>query len=262
MDRSMAAKKRPKARPAPPEKPAVHDVEQVVAALRRSANKATRDGLARYAIPSERAFGVPVGEIRKLGKRLGQSHALAVALWKTGHYEARLLATFVDDPAQVTSQQMDRWCKDFDNWAICDTACFALFDRTPHALEKVAAWAKSPDELVKRAAFALLASVASHDKIASDAELLRCWPLLERAAVDPRNFVKKGVSWALRSLGERNAALHEAAVELAERLASSGDATARWIGKGALREMKGAAAQRRLARKQAASPKRAKVKRG
>ena len=49
-----------------------------------------------------------------------------------------MLATFVDEPERVTAAQMDRWCRDFDNWAIVDTACFALFDRTPHAWAKVA----------------------------------------------------------------------------------------------------------------------------
>jgi len=37
----------------------------------------------------------------------------------------------VDEPERVTPAQMDRWCKDFDNWGICDTVCFFLFDRTP-----------------------------------------------------------------------------------------------------------------------------------
>ena len=133
------------------------DVRSIVAELRDMSSKKYRDGLARYAIPSEKAFGVPVGAIQKLGKRLGRNHELAEALWQTGWYEARMLATFVDEPERVTPAQMDRWCRDFDSWAICDTACFHLFDRTPHAFRKVAQWAKRREEFVKRSAFALLA---------------------------------------------------------------------------------------------------------
>jgi 3-methyladenine DNA glycosylase AlkD len=248
----MAAKKRsqsaaPSARtPVAP----TPDVAEVLAELKHRGRKATRDGMARYAIPSANAFGVPVGELRSMGKRLGKSHALAAALWQSGHYEARMLATFVDEAEQVTAPQMDRWCKDFDNWAICDTACFALFDRTPHAFKKVEQWAKSESEFVKRAAFALLASLSLHDKAASDAAFLRTFAAMERAAQDERNFVKKAVSWALRSVGERNLVLHRAAIELAERLAA-GDAAPRWVGKDALRGLKSAAVQRRLARKKA-----------
>ncbi len=242
----MAAKRQPKAGKAAKKAAPVHDVKDVVLALKKRASQQTKDGMARYAIPSNKAFGVPVGVIRQLGKSLGQSHALAAALWKTGHYEARMLATFVDEAELVTPQQMDQWCNDFDNWAICDTACFALFDRTPHAFKKVAQWAKSKDEFVKRAAFALLASLTVHDKQATEQAFLRCLPLVEKAAQDERNFVKKSVNWALRSVGKRSPGLNRASIEVAERLAARTEASPRWVGKDALRELNSPGVQNRL----------------
>lgn len=228
---------------------AEHDVDAVIATLKKRGSARVRAGMARYAIPSERAFGIPVGELRKLGKSLGKSHALAAALWKSGHYEARMLATMVDDITQVTPQQMDSWCKDFDSWAICDTACFGFFDRSPHAYKKVTVWAKRKPELEKRAAFALLASLALHDKQADSAKFLALLPLVEAAAGDERNFVKKAVSWALRSVGRRNTELNRASVEIAERLSHAAEPAARWIGKDALRELSSPAVKSRLAKK-------------
>jgi 3-methyladenine DNA glycosylase AlkD len=227
------------------------NVGAVVAWLRGHGTKATRDGMARYAIPSDNAFGVTVGAMRAYAKKLGKDHELALALWAEGHYESRLLACFVDDPALVTPKQMDRWCKDFDNWAICDTACFHLFDKTPHAWKKVAAWAPRREEFVRRGAFALLASLALHDKKAADAPFLRGLRLIERAGPDERNFAKKGVSWALRGIGKRNALLNAAAVASARRLAASAKPAARWIGKDALRELTSASARRRVGPKPA-----------
>jgi 3-methyladenine DNA glycosylase AlkD len=148
-----------------------------------------------------------------------------------------MLVAFVADPARVTPAQMDRWAKDFDNWAICDHVCFHLFDKTPHAWAKITQWSGRREEFVKRAAFALLASVALHDKKAPDEPFLAALPLIEREATDDRNFVKKGVSWALRGIGHRNARLHAAALGLAERLAASPDATARWVGRDAVRDL-------------------------
>lgn len=223
------------------------DAKSVVAALRRLANKKTRDGLARYGIPSKKALGVSVGKIRQLAKRLGKNHDLAAALWGTDIYEARMLTAFLDDPALVTPAQMDRWAKDFDSWAICDTLCFHLFDRTPHAFRKVAQWAGRREEFVRRAAFALLASLALHEKVADDAHFALCLPLIERASTDDRNFVKKGVSWALRGVGRRSPKLHAASVELAQRLSGSEDAAARWIGKDTLRDITRPAVMRRIA---------------
>jgi 3-methyladenine DNA glycosylase AlkD len=231
------------------------EVETVLLSLRRRATKRTLEGMDRYAIPKTNAFGVSVGDIRLLAKRLGRNHELAEALWQTRYYEARMLASFIDDPTRVTPAQMDRWCRDFDNWAICDTACFHLFDRTPHAFQKVAQWSRGREEFVRRAAFALLASLAVHDRRAEDAAFVRCLPLVERAASDERNFVKKGVLWALRAIGVRNAELNVAATAVAERLSVSSEPAARWVGGGVLRELAKPAALRRLAAKRRAARK-------
>lgn len=221
-------------------------VREILAWLERRGTKKNREGMARYGIVSPKVFGVSMATMQPLAKRLGRDHDLALALWDTGWYEARILTAFVDEPARVTPAQMDRWARDFDNWAICDTLCFRLFDRTPHAWRKVEQWSRRRDEFVKRAAFALLASLALHDKRSGDAPFLRSLALIERAAADERNFVKKGVNWALRAVGQRNEVLNDAAIEVAQRLAASPEAVPRWVGKDALRALTGPAARRRL----------------
>src|ERR1044071_9389136 len=223
--------------------------DEVVARLRKLGSQSVRDGMLRYGIPNEDAFGVSVRKIQKLSKELGRNHELALALWETGFYEARMLAAFVDDPKLVTCAQMDRWCKDFDNWGIVDTVCFKLFDVTPHAWKKVEQWSKRRDEFQRRAAYALLACLGVHDKQATNEKFIACFPLIEAAATDERNFVKKGVSWALRVIGRRNLELNNAATELAQRLADSLDPTSRWLGKEALREFKRPVVRRQLENK-------------
>ncbi len=223
----------------------------LVKTLERLGTKATKASLTRYGIVAPNAFGVPMSAIQKLAKQTGKDHALAVALWKTESYEARLLAAFVAEPERLTPAEMDRWAKDFDNWAVCDTACMHLFDRTPHALERVTAWSKRREEFVKRAAFALLASVALHDRSTPDAAFRSFLPLIERASDDERNFVKKAVLWALRGVGGRSTALHDEAMALARQLGASDAPAARFIGKGALRELTSAAALRRLKAREA-----------
>jgi 3-methyladenine DNA glycosylase AlkD len=225
------------------------DVRAALAWLERKGTKAQRAAMARYGIPSSRAFGVSMSNIQALAKRLGRNHELATALWDTEWYEARLLATYVDEPAAVTAAQMDRWCRGFDNWAVCDTACFVLFDRTPHAWRKVDRWVRRKDEFGKRAAFALIWSLTVHDKTASDERFVRSLGLVERAATDERHFVKKAVNMALRAIGKRNRALNAAATTVARRLAASPDTTAHWVGTNALRELTSAAVVRRVASK-------------
>ncbi len=205
--------------------------------LERSSTQRDRDNMVRFAITTDNAYGVSMANLKVLAKQLGKDHDLAAALWTTGVYDARMLAALVDEPARVTPAQMDRWRRDFDNWGICDTVCFHLFDKTPHAFAKIAKWRDGRGEYGKRAAFALLASVALHDKTSSDAPFLQALVFVEDAASDDRNFVKKGVNWALRAVGMRNRALNAAAVKLARRLAASKEAAPRWNGKDALRAL-------------------------
>ncbi|MBL7937966.1 MAG: DNA alkylation repair protein [Flavobacteriales bacterium] len=193
---------------------------------------------ARFAIHTDKAFGTSMPDVQKLARTIGTDHELALLLWDTGWHEAKALATHLADPKAVTPALMDAWCKDFQNWADCDTACFLLFDKTPHAYAKVKQWAKRRPEFEKRAAFALLAGMALHDKKGPDKPFLELLSICEKAANDERNFVKKAVSWALRSMGSRSVACREAALEVAERLAASTDKTERWVGKDVLRDIR------------------------
>jgi 3-methyladenine DNA glycosylase AlkD len=217
--------------------PADKRVREALAWFEHRGTKRNREGMARFGIVADKVFGVSVNDVRRLGKQLGRDHALAQKLWATGWYEARMLVPFVAEPSRVTPSQMDRWARDFDNWAICDGLCFHLFDKTPHAWAKVTAWSRRKEEFVKRAAFALLASLALHDKRSPDARFARALPVIERASTDARNFVKKGVSWALRGIGTRSRSLHTASITLARRLAQSPDPARRWVGKDALRDL-------------------------
>nr|WP_299909265.1 DNA alkylation repair protein [Sphingomonas bacterium] len=211
-------------------------VGAVLRALEDAASARVRDEMApRYGIVTDKAMGVPMAAMQRIARPLRPDHALAAALWETGWYEARMVACMIDDPALVTPGQMDAWRADFDNWGIVDTVCFKLFDRVPHAHVKVGEWARLNDEFGRRAGFALLACTALHGK-GEDGDFLAGLALIETGATDERNFVKKGVNWALRAIGGRaSPVLRAAARDLAARLAASPDRTARWNGKDALR---------------------------
>lgn len=225
------------ATPEPRKKSKAADVTAALATLKRQASPQYKADMAmRYGIVTKApVYGVPVAKLRALAKQLGTDHALAQKLWASGVHDARMLAAMVGDPGKVTPAEMDRWAKDFDNWAIVDTVCFHYWDRTPHAFKQIEKWAKAKDEFVKRTAFALIASCALHGQ-GSDADHLRGLELIEAQASDPRNFVKKAVNWSLRAIGDKKSPkLRAAARELAEQLSSSDDVTARWIGRDAVR---------------------------
>lgn len=210
-------------------------VDAVLAALEAEGLNKTRNEMGpRYGIVTDdRVFGVPMARIQAVAKPLGRDHDLAAAMWATRVYEGRMVAFLIDDPALVTHAQMDAWRGEFDNWAVTDTACFKLFDKVEGAAAMVEPWTRLNDEMGRRAGFALLACLALHGR---PADYLQGLTLIEGAAGDERNFVKKGANWALRAIGgKKDPALRAAARELAAKLAASDDRTARWNGKDALR---------------------------
>ena len=223
------------------------EVKAALAWLKKNSSKKVRDSMARYGLPADKALGVPVGTIQKLGKQLGKDQQLAEGLWTSDVYEARLLVAYVGEPEKLTPALMNRWCGDFDNWGVVDTVCFKLFDQSPHAWKLIVPWVEAPGEFQRRAGFVLLACLAGHDREAPDGKFLRLLPLVERGASDGRNFVKKGVSWALRMIGRRNPVLHTAALDVARRLAGSVQPTARWVGRDAVRDLTSPAVRKKLA---------------
>lgn len=187
-------------------------------------------------INPENTLGVSMPDIRSVGKSL-RDHELALALWETGIHEARILAAIVDQPAKVTPEQMDHWTAGFDSWDVCDQVCLNLFVHTPYAVEKARLWAESDLEFVKRAGFALMATLAVHGKKVDDTAFTEFLKIIERSGADNRNYVKKAVNWALRQIGKRSATLCGPALEVSQRMALSTDPATRWIGKDALKEL-------------------------
>lgn len=207
--------------------------------------------MARVGVTVERALGVSVPDIRRIAKRAGTDHALALGLWATGIHEARILATLVADPGAMTEAEMETWAADLDSWDVGDSAA-DLFAATPFRDRAIRAWAARDEPYIKRAAFAMIARRAVSDRAASDAVFIRYFPLIRRGADDDRNEVKKGVSWALRQIGKRDRALNAAAVEHAERILAdavrTGSRGARWVARDVLRELRAEAVLGRLRR--------------
>ncbi|MBI4336721.1 MAG: DNA alkylation repair protein [Chloroflexi bacterium] len=226
---------------------------EVMQRLRAMSDPEAVAGMARFGINPANTLGVSVPAIRSLAREMGRDHAVAQQLWVSGVHEARILASMVDDPREVTEAQMERWAKEFDSWDVCDQCCSNLFDKTRYAYQKAVEWSSREEEFVKRAAFALMAALAVHDKKADDAAFLRFLSLIERESGDSRNFVRKAVNWALRQIGKRNASLNRAAIGAAEEVQQQGAKSARWVASDALRELTSEKVQKRLASRLPAS---------
>ena len=223
--------------------------EQVLEILRENARPGELAGMARYGMTTENRLGVSVPVMREIAKQIKKNHDLALQLWESRIAEARIVAALIANPDELTELQMESWVKDFNSWDVCDQVCMNLFDKTPLAWKKVQDWSQREEEYVKRAAFALIACLAWHDKQAPDKKFLEMLPIIKNGATDPRNFVKKAVNWALRHIGKRNRNLNQAALKMAYEIKKIDAKPARWIAADAIRELESEAVQKRLSTK-------------
>ena len=219
---------------------------QVLDLMKAKAKPDQLEGMARYGIEIKGRLGLSIPDLRSMAKDLGKNHSLALDLWKTGIADAKILAAMIDEVEKVDEKQMDIWVRDFDSWDICDQVCMNLFERTPFAWKKIHDWSEREEEFVRRAAFALIACLAWHNKQAEDQKFTDLFPLIKRCATDNRNFVKKAVNWALRNIGKRNLKLNTAAIQLAREIYTIDSKPAQWIASDAIKELESENVQRRL----------------
>jgi 3-methyladenine DNA glycosylase AlkD len=223
--------------------------EEVLDMLRSLSNPENVAGMARFGINPESTYGVSIPTLRAMAKEIGCNHSLAQQFWKSGIHDARILASLIDNPAEVTEEQMEQWVRDFDSWDVCDQCIANLFGKTKFAYQKAIEWSSRNEEFVKRAGFVLMTRLVHPSRKTSVSQITEFLSIIKRKAGDDRNFVKKAANWALRHIGKQDLAMNKLALATAEELLNLDSPGARWIASDAIRELTSEAVQKRLRKK-------------
>ena len=105
--------------------------EEMLARIKRFATAATKKQMQeKFGICTDKAVGTTVTTLRALVKGLPRpDQDLAEALWQSGIHEARIMASMLADPAQMTREKLDNWASELNSWDICDLCCGNLFSK-------------------------------------------------------------------------------------------------------------------------------------
>ncbi|MCA2511041.1 MAG: DNA alkylation repair protein [Microcystis sp. M54BS1] len=212
-------------------------VEEIIDDLKKYSSKSYKNNVSKQGIQNVNALGVPIPIIRKLAKQVGRQHELALKLWYVGYHEGQLLATLVVQPEKMTDQLIEDWLSSVISWDLCDHLCNNLFRHLPICIEKISQWASDEREFFRRAAFSLIANLAVHQREITEEQINLYLCLSKNHAGDPRNYVKKAISWALRELGKRDLQTRQKAITLATELCKDSSPAGRWVGKDVLKEL-------------------------
>jgi len=191
----------------------------------------------KFGITSKNALGIYHKDLKEIAKKIPKEDKLAIQLFDSDIYEARLLCSKIFNPENLTEQLMDNWTSTFENWEICDSFCMGLFAKSKYAVPKAIEWTKRTREFEKRAGFTTIAAYCMADKKSHNDTFEPFFRIIKRECTDERLYVKKAVNWALRNIGKRNVDLKSKAIFLAEEILNLKNKTAKWIANNALKEL-------------------------
>lgn len=227
-------------------------IEEVIKALQELGTEHHRNLFKHFGIDAPDAFGVKSPDIQKLAKQIGKNHELAIQLFEEPYHEAKLITAFLAEPKQLTLEQMDHWVNQVYSWDLCDTLCMHLFRKSPLAEEIAYQWITEEREFVRRCGLVVMTSLSIHNKKASNKTLFKYVEASTPYVTDERNFVKKAISWLLRTQGKRNLDLRAAILKKCEDIAAThpSSKSARWIISDVQRELIKKEVLERLERKE------------
>ncbi|MBE2267777.1 MAG: DNA alkylation repair protein [Anaerolinea sp.] len=190
--------------------------DDVMQALEANGTEQNRKIYKRHGV-EEALFGVSTANVKVLQKKIKKDHALAVQLWESGNYDARVLASMIIDPAQITEAQIDRWIGEVKGYPTTDYLA-GIVAKTPFALKKMAAWTQSDDEWIGYAGWGLLSRIAYDDTALPDSFFEPYLHRIEAEIHTAKNRVRHGMNGVLIALGVRSDGLRPQAEGVAGRV--------------------------------------------
>ncbi|NUN47213.1 MAG: DNA alkylation repair protein [Candidatus Brocadiae bacterium] len=189
---------------------------EAMSALEKAGSAQTRKTYARHGA-SEPMFGVSFATLKMLVKRIRVDHELALALWKTGNFDARNLAVKIADPAQITPADLDRWAA-APSAAMCHGYVAHLAAESPHARTRADAWLASKDELLRCSGWLLVGAMAMCDEATPAAWFAERLATIQKSIHESPDGEREAMNRAVIAIGCRDASLRKAATLAAKRI--------------------------------------------
>jgi hypothetical protein len=169
-----------------------------------------------------KSFGIGLTQLRKLAKRIGRDHQLALSLWKSDNHDARIVALLIDDPKEMTREQAEAQVEQVDAGMLSHvfSSCDATLPKAAFALDLAGDWIESDDPMRRSCGYGLIYELSKNKrrKELTDAFFLDCIRRIDDGIDEEEKPVRRSMGCALMGIGKRNKTLNTAAIKVAKRV--------------------------------------------
>ncbi|MHC4515579.1 MAG: DNA alkylation repair protein, partial [Planctomycetota bacterium] len=176
----------------------------------------TRKTYGRHGVTGK-MFGVKYGDLGKLVKQVKVDHDLALKLWPSGNFDARVLATMIADPEKLTAKVLTAWLKDVDNHGL-SYALSVIAARSPAGRKLMPKWMESTAEWPAATGWMMLSDVIREHGPLSATEGRKLLKTIEKRVHGAKNRVKYSMNTVMIALGTYVSGLEKEAIQTANRI--------------------------------------------
>lgn len=165
----------------------------------------------------ENLYGVSFADLRKLARRIGKDHDLALRLWDSGSEDARILATMIADPQDLKTSTVNKWIKGVHYYVLSDQLA-ELISRSPIAIAKMEQLMSSRGEFQRACGYAVLASALKNGVDVPDEDCRRYLRVIEAEIHASPNRARYSMNNAVIAVGIYKPSLTREAEAAAARI--------------------------------------------
>ncbi len=190
--------------------------QEILSRIKRLQNREVVNSMKKRGIDYNVNFGVSVPMLQLLASEYTKNHLLALKLWNKQWRETMIMATLLEEPFEVTENQIDFWVRNFTSIEIAEQAAMNLFSKTTFAYQKAFEYCLGKKLLVKIVGLLMFGRLALTDNQAPDENFDQFFELMSPLSKDPQ--LSTVFSRIFIQIGMRNSNLHDLAIRHASIL--------------------------------------------
>ena len=168
------------------------------------------------------SFGIGLAQLRKLAKKIGRDHKLALQLWESDNYDAKVVALLIDEPKELTREQAESQVEDVDMGLLAHvfSSCDATLAKAPFVFELASDWIENAEPMRRRCGYGLIYELSKdlRKPLLTDEFFLECIDRIRSHFENEDTWTRMAMGSALMGIGKRNRVLNQASLELAREL--------------------------------------------